>query len=352
MNRIKIGVAGLGRIGWGFHAKGLFQHPDYELLAVTDMEAERRAQAETELHCRAFAQFDDMIASPGLEAVVIATPTHLHRDMALKAFAKGLHVILEKPMALNTKEAGEIARGAIAAGRKLTVYQPHRLAGYFQHLRRIVQSGKIGQVYWVRCGMFGYSRRNDWQSLLKFGGGMLNNYGAHGVDQVLGLVGFEVKRVFCDLQRVATLGDADDVAKIVLETRQGVMGEVEISMASTLNPYKLIVWGTHGGILFNGGMCSGHFEVRWFDPAQLPPKELNERLASANRQYPADDIAFTEEKIAPDPSLGIDLFADFAVSIRTGRPPAVKPEETLVVMDVLERCRKDSGDIQGFGAGI
>lgn len=348
MSRIKIGVAGLGRIGWGFHAKGLVRHPDYELVAVTDVEAERRAQAESELGCKSFERFEEMIDKAGLEAVVIATPTHLHRGMALQAFARGLHVLLEKPMALNRDEGVDIVKAATSAGRKLTVYQPHRLAPYFQHLREIVASGKIGRVYSVRSGMFNYARRNDWQSLLKFGGGMLSNYGAHGVDQILGLVGFEVKRVFCDLQRVATLGDAEDVAKIVFETRQGVMGEVEISMASALNPYKLLVWGTHGGIMFKGGMSSGNFEVRWFDPAQLPPKDLNERLASANRQYPSDDIAFTEELIPPDPAKGIDLFADFAESIRTGRPPAVKPEETLVVLDVLDRCRKDSGDIQDF----
>lgn len=349
MDGIKIGVAGLGRIGWSFHAKGLSSHPDFQLMAVADTEPERRAQAQAELGCKAFASFDDMIANAELEAVVVATPTHLHHDMALNALAKRLHVIIEKPMAMNTAEARDIVRAAAAAGRKLTVYQPHRLAAYFQHLRQIVQSGKIGPVYWIRCGMFNYARRNDWQSLLKFGGGMLSNYGAHGVDQILGLAGFEVKRVFCDLQRVATLGDAEDVAKIVLETRQGVVGEVEISMASVINPYKLMVWGAHGGILYGGGISRGTFEVRWFDPARLPPKALNEGLASANRQYPADNIVFEEEQITIDPSLGIDLFADFAASIRTDRPPAVRPEETLIVMDALERCRKDSGDIQAFG---
>ena len=348
MAKIKIGVAGLGRVGWGFHAKGLVNHPDFELKAVADMEAERRTQAEKELGCQSFTTFEDLIANTSLDAVVIATPTHLHREMALKAFAKGLHVLLEKPMAMNPQEANDIARAATAAGRKLTIYQPHRLAAYFQQIRRIVQSGKIGQVYWVRCGMFQYARRNDWQSLVKFGGGMLNNYGAHAIDQLLPIIGYDVKRVFCDMQRVATLGDADDVVKIVLETKQGVVGEVEISMASALSPYKLMVWGTHGGIMYGGGMSSGQFEVRWFDPAQLPAKELNEKLASTNRQYPSDNIAFTEEKIPLDQSLGIDVFADFAASIRTGKTPAIDPAETLAVMDVLARCRKDSGDIRDF----
>jgi hypothetical protein len=98
-------------------------------------------------------------------------------------------------------------------------------------------------------------------------------------------------------------------------------------------------------------MSTGQFDLRWFDPASLPPKALNERLASEGRQYPSDAIAFTEEKIAIDPALAIDLFADFAVSVRSGKPPAVKPEETLVVMDVLDRCRNESGDIRDFTGG-
>lgn len=343
MNKIRIGVAGLGRIGWDFHAKNLVKHPDFELAAVADMEADRRAQAEKELGCRAVAAFDDLLDA-GLEAVVIATPTHLHREMAVKAFARGLHVLLEKPMALDPAEARAIAAAAEAAGRTLTVYQPHRLMAYFQHLRRLLDSGIIGRVYWVRSGMFNFARRNDWQSLLKYGGGMLNNYGAHGIDQVMALIGFDVKRVFCDRMRVATLGDADDVVKVVLEGPTGMVGEVEISMASALNPYRLIVWGTNGALLMKGNQ----FEVRRFDPATLKPKELNEKLASTNRQYPADDIAFTEETIPVDGKLGVDVFADFAAAIRTGRPPAVPPKETLAVMDVLERCRRDSGDIADF----
>ncbi len=350
MNTIKIGVAGLGRIGWKFHAKGLATHPDYTLSAVADMEAGRRAQAEAELGCRAYASYDEMIEKAGLDAVVIATPTHFHRDMALKAFAKRLHVILEKPMAMNLAEAREIVRAASEADRRLTVYQPHRLSANNQQLQALIRSGVIGRLFWVRRAIFGYVRRNDWQSLSKFGGGMLNNYGAHGIDQILGLIGFTVGRLFCSRQRVASLGDAEDVVKVVMESPEGVMGEVEINMASVLSPYSILVWGTKGGIIVTGERDHGEFEVRRFDPAALPPKEVNEGLASVNREYPSDTLDIRTEKIPVDPAQGINLFTDFACSIRTGRPPAVKPEETLAVMEVLERCRNESGNIRALAS--
>ncbi len=343
--RIRIGVAGLGRIGWSFHCARLAKHPDFDLVAVADTEEARRREAEDVHGCSSWSGFEEMIAGADLQAVVIATPTHLHLPMAEHAFANGLHVLLEKPMAPDAQQGEEIVRAATESKRILTVYQPHRLNAYFQHLRHIVESGKIGKVYWVERGSFSFARRNDWQSLQEYGGGMLNNYGAHFLDQVLQLVGYDIKRVFCDLQIVASLGDADDVVRITLETEGGVLGEVVISQASVIKPYEFIVWGTHGGITLTGNVLS----VRYFDPAKLPPKTINPKLASHDRKYPSDAIDFVEEQIVVDPAYQLDVFANFATSIRTATPPLVRPEETLALMRILEQCRRDSGGVDRPG---
>ena len=340
--RIRIGVAGLGRIGWSFHAVALAKHRDYRLVAVADPEADRRKEAEGAFGCAAYTDYYDMLDQAELDAVVVATPTHLHKDMAVAAFKSGRHVMLEKPMAMNLREAQSIARAADKAGLKLTIYQPHRAHAYFQHLLRIIDSGKLGPVYWVRRGMFSFARRNDWQSLRKFGGGMLNNYGAHAIDQVLDLIGHDVKRVFGDMQRAASVGDAEDVVKLVIETKTGVVGEVNISQASAIRPYELLVWGTCGGIMYR----NKQLEIRYFDPRSLPAKSVNASLASENRQYPSDDIEFIDETVPVDPSFQIDVYADFAKAIRKDTDPLVRPEETLSVMRVMKQCRESSGRIR------
>ena len=125
--RLRIGVAGLGRIGWKFHCARLGTHPDFMLAAVADTDPERLAEAESTYGCQGFASFEEMLAQAGLDAVVIATPTHLHESMSLAAFARGAHVLLEKPMALDYAQAERIVREAERTGRLLTVYQPHRL---------------------------------------------------------------------------------------------------------------------------------------------------------------------------------------------------------------------------------
>jgi len=341
--KLRIGVAGLGRIGWAFHCKRLGDHRDWSLAAVADTDPARRQEAVTTYGCAAFADFAELCAKGGLDAVVIATPTHLHEAMVLTALQHGLHILLEKPMAPTYDEALRIVEAAERAQRVLTVYQPHRLGAYFQHLKAVVNDGRIGRVTMVQRGAFSFARRNDWQSLQKYGGGMLNNYGAHYLDQVLQLVGYDVRRVWCCLQRVASLGDADDVVKILLEMDGGVVADCTISQATVGKiPYEFIVWGTCGTVEY----LANQITVRWYDPAALPPKDLDPSLASADRKYPSDALTVQTETVPVNPALQVDVYANLAQAIRGAAPLFVPPRETLALVALLARCRESSAGVR------
>lgn len=342
MEKLRIGVAGLGRIGWSFHCRSIGESRDFELAAVADTDADRRSEAAETYGCETFETFEDMVDGAGLDAAVIATPTHLHKQHALAAFGKGLHVYLEKPMAMTLDEAEAIVAEAKRAGRVLTVYQPHRARAYFQHAMRIARSGRIGEIYHVRRGLFNYVRRNDWQALLKYGGGMLNNYGAHCLDQVLFMTGYNIRQIMCSLRRVATLGDAEDVVKVAYETSEGMVGEVDINQACTRKPYEFEIYGTQGVLAKEGN----ELVSRSFDKAELAPKELDESLASADRKYPRDDIPVVEHREEINPEYDVDVYADFAKAIRVGSRPLVHPEESFNVMKVMQQCREAAGQIR------
>ncbi len=342
--KIRFGVAGLGRVGWSFHAQTLARHPDCELAAAADPVAERREETRQTFGCAVFADYGTMLQKAGLDAVVIAVPTHLHASYATRALQAGLHVILEKPMARTWKEAQAVVRLARRRKRILTVYQPHRLAAYYQHLRALVQEERIGVLVQIRAGIFHYVRRDDWQSQKRFGGGMLANYGSHYLDQMLDLAGSRIRRLFCRLARLATLGDADDAVKLVFETDNGVLGDLEINMGSALSPFRMEVYGSCGALRLE----QNAWFVRRFDPNSLPPKNLDSRLASPNRQYPADTISWQEETVPVDETKAVDLYADFAEAIRTHRPPFVLPEETLRVMETLEKARRACSRLWDF----
>ncbi|HSI86849.1 MAG: Gfo/Idh/MocA family protein [Candidatus Methylacidiphilales bacterium] len=338
---LRIGVTGLGRAGWDFHCKTLATHPDFKLVAVADSEESRRWEASMALGCEGYPSHDIMIQEAQLDAVVVASPTHLHRAMAVRALEAGLHVMVEKPMAPDATEARAIVAAAEAADRVVTVHQAHRLAAYFQQARHIVSSGQLGVIYHARRGWYDYARRDDWQAMRQYGGGMLLNYGAHFLDQLLAITGGPVNRVFCQLRRVAGLGDAEDVVKVVYETEAGSTGEVDINFASALNPYELELFGTHGTLSLRDGI----FTVRWFEQGDLPPKELNPSLASPGRLYPSEDIPFKTQQIPVNMKQGKDVFEDFARAIRTDGVPYITSAQTLRVMDLIDRCRFDAGEI-------
>jgi predicted dehydrogenase len=209
---------------------------------------------------------------------------------------------------------------------------------YHQQTRQAIATGKLGKVYHIKRGAFGWVRRNDWQALTKFGGGMLNNHGAHFMDQLLDLTGRDVAQVFCQLRRVAAMGDAEDVVKVVYRTKAGILGEVEINQAIPHGSYELEVFGTHGKLWKE----QGNLKLRYFRPEELPPREMEVGLASANRQYPCDNAKFYDETIAIEDRHKLDVYADFARAIHTGSEPYVKPAETLAVMQMLERCRQEA----------
>jgi len=342
--RIRIGVSGLGRVGWPFHCAQIAAHPEFEFVAVQDLEPARREEAERTYGVRSYESFTDMLRESRLDAVAIATPTHLHRAMSVEALRAGCHVMLEKPMAPDSADAAAIVAEAARRKRILTVYQPRRADACFQHLRSLITSGIIGRLYHVRIGLFQFTIRDDWQSLRRFGGGMLNNYGAHALDQLLQLVGYDVKRLFCSLRIVASVGDAEDVVKVVLETRGGTVGEVDINQASGSNPYFIDAWGTRGAISIAPN-DQEHIVVRHLDEADVPQRKVNPALASAGRRYPEGDVPFKDAVIPVDTSLKVDVYADLAAAIRTGSQPFVRPGEPLALMKLIDRCRAEAGRI-------
>ena len=110
-----------------------------------------------------------------------------------------------------------------------------------------------------------------WQALKKYGGGMLNNFGSHYIDQLLYFSGETVKKVFCRLQCVATLGDAEDVVRIVMETEKGAVLDVDINQAAAIYPEPLLIHGKYGAArLEKDSEGKEVLHVRWYDPRELP----------------------------------------------------------------------------------
>lgn len=335
---ITVGVVGLGRIGWAHHAKLLHQHPAFELTACVDPLAIRRKEAERELGCATFAHINDFLKSGLAELAVICTMSVDHCPHSLAALRAGLHVLVEKPMAMNVRQADRMIAAAKKARKLLTVHQSQRRGASF--VREIMDSGILGDVFWMRFTGHSFFRRNDWQMLKKYGGGYLNNNGSHSVDFCLLLLDSPVKDVWGELKHTVTAGDADDFMKVVIRSKKGRVIEVEQSYACAFPQPTWLVAGTCGTMQIVGREA----HIKYFDPRKVKPIKVVDGAAVGRRYGNDDRLPWKEKTLKVKPKKVDPNFNDnLAAAIRRGKKLLVTPESVRQQIWVLDQVRKSAG---------
>jgi predicted dehydrogenase len=339
-DQIRVGIAGLGRSGWSIHAELLSQLPDrYAVTAVVDADEQRRVEAVDRFDCQAYTEYDQLLADPGVELVVVALPSHIHADGSIAALRAGKHVVCEKPMATSLPDADRMVDAADQSDRVLTIFQQRRYNPDFVTVRRVVESGVLGRIVQINIRASKFSRRWDWQTLKQFGGGSLNNTGPHFVDQALQLFGdAEPQMLFCHLDRTLALGDADDHVKLVFKGENAPTVDIEISSCDAYPSDTWHILGTQGGL--RGTANELHW--KWVDPATMPPRELDTQ-PTPDRSYNRDNLTFEADSWRLAEHEGpthIDYYVDLYNTIRNGAPLAVTPQSVRRVIWMQEACHR------------
>lgn len=340
---VKTGIIGLGRSGWDLHAAMIATLPQFEVTAVADPSAERREEAKTRFGCTGYEAPEHLIGDAGVELVVIATPSHTHAELAVQASDAGKHVLVEKPMTTSLKEADRMVAAAERAGRVLSVYQVRRRAADFRKVQEIVRSGVLGPLHLIKMNVHGYSRRRDWQTLQKFGGGILNNTGAHFIDQALLLAGGQWSHLFVDMRHLVSAGDADDHIKIVFRGAEGVVVDIEITNAAA-TPITPLHWTVLGRY---GALCGTMDELTWkyHDPREMPERQVQEAMIDRIYEGP-EDFPWIEkhQSVAEDYRIMHRLFyEDLFGAVREGGPVPASAAEVRELIALFDACRTQNG---------
>lgn len=338
---VRVGVAGLGRSGWGIHVPTFEAMADrYRVVAVCDPDERRLTEARERLGCRTHQAFSGLAADDAVELVVVALPSHLHVDLSIEALRAGKHVIVEKPFAIDLAGADRMIAAAKESGRVLTGSQNYRYVSDFLKIREVIDSGHLGRIVQVRVAWHWFRRRWDWQTLKEFGGGSLNNDGSHVIDQALLLLGDHEPEVFCHMGRTPlTSGDADDHVKVLLRAPGAPLIDMEFSYAVAYPQEMWLVMGTHGGL------AGSHTQLRWrhVDPQLLPPRPVS-REPTPDRSYNREELPWVEESCdltkEDHTASNKRLYRDLHATLRRGAPLAVTPASIRRQMAVLERCRE------------
>lgn len=340
-NRIlKAAIAGLGRIAWSTHLPEMQKHPHIEIAAVCDpLESVRNEAAEAFGVPGKFADLAEMLKKTRPDLLVIATPTCFHAQHAVMALEAGCHVLCDKPAAMNNAEYRTMLDAAVKNNRVLEIYQPRRFNSDLATMKHIIEKNIIGKVYQIKVFAGNYVRRNDWQAFKRNGGGMLFNYGSHYVDQFIHLLGRDYKLRGCSVRRILSLGDADDVVKLLLDFK-GVDVDIDINQAAAYHPYLYVMYGEYGSAVLKVTDGALKWHLRYYAPEDAPAVEIQTTMAAKDRQYPRQAYDFKEEilpPVIPTPP-GEFYYNNLYNAITAGEALINPPEDTLTLTGLLDKA--------------
>lgn len=219
----KIGVIGAGVIG-RLRARTVHEHPETSLTAVFDPDP-AAARAAAGNGPAAVADLD-LFFDQQLDAVIISSPVHVHEEACARAFSRGLHVLVEKPMSNSAASCRRIVAAAAAADRVLSVGFNQRLLPSMKYIRQVLDAGTIGEVDHVRLfgGHDGLANfRADWQYRTpESGGGATMDIGIHMADFGRFFLGDITEVYGVATERVWRVPGSEDNAMAIFRNPQGI----------------------------------------------------------------------------------------------------------------------------------
>ena len=274
-------VAMLSR--WHVHAnqyaREIRAHPQADVVAVWDEEAERGAAWAEEFAVPFEADLDHLLARDDVDAVCVVTPTNLHRDVMVRAANAGKHIFTEKVLAATVGDCQAIADAVQANGVKFCISFPRRTMPQILYAKEAMDRGLFGRVTAVRVRIAHDGAVGDWLPVHFYdaeacGGGAMMDLGAHGMYICRWLLG-PPKRIVSVFNTV-TGRPVDDNTVSVIEFESGAIAVNETSFAGFGGAYSMEIDGTEGGYrMLSPGegveVRSKHVEGNgWQRPEQLP----------------------------------------------------------------------------------
>jgi len=188
---VKVGLIGLGFMG-NMHSQCHKAINNSKLVAVADIQADRVKEFAAKYGSKAYTSGDELITDPDVEAVDICLPTYLHKEYVLKTAKAGKHVVCEKPIALNVKEADEMINACAKAKVKFMVAQVLRFWPEYVKLKEIMDSKELGRLTSITCKRLGaipIGVWDNWMMDMKRSGGATVDLHIHDVDFLYYLLG-------------------------------------------------------------------------------------------------------------------------------------------------------------------
>jgi len=293
-----IAVIGAGRAGLIHAGNFLRSVPGARLVALADPVAESLARARQELGVEnAQTDYRRVLEDPTVQAVVIATPTAYHREIAVAAAEAGRHVLCEKPMAMDSSECDAMIAAAERAGIVLQIGFMRRYSDDFLEAKARIEAGEIGEVVQVRTQTHGPSYPRPWMFDLRKSNGPLAEVNSHDIDSVRWFSGSDIVEVYAiagNFRTPEARADFPDFYdQVLLSARLANGAQASISGAQGVQyayDARCEILGTHGLITI-GTLTGGTTLVCTREKSQKRPS-ISSWTTLFRDAYLAEDIDF------------------------------------------------------------
>lgn len=351
--KLRIGIIGCGGIANGKHMPSLSRIKEVEMVAFCDIIRERAEKAAKKFgtsDAKVYEDYKELLKDKSIDVVHVLTPNREHSFITVDALESGKHVMCEKPMAINTEEAQKMLDAARRTGKKLTIGYQNRFRADSQFLKRACEAGELGDIYYGKAIALRRRGVPTWGVFLneyEQGGGPLIDIGTHSLDLTLWMmdnykpkmvVGSVYKKLGDQKEQGNSFGDWDPkkftvedsaFGYIVMENGATIM--LESSWALNIldsREAKTLLCGTKAGADMVNGLRFN--SVR------------HNRQCEETINLNAGGVDFFEGNHSGDPA---DLEArQWIDAILQDKEPVVKPEQAIVVTQILEAIYKSAAE--------
>ena len=256
MEKLRLGIVGLGWVSQVFHLPVLGRFEDVEIVAVCDKDKSRaKLIAERFGVPRYYSSFEEMLSTEDLEAIDVCTTTDAHLPITLASLQAGKDVFVEKPIARRYSEALQMAEAAKQTKRKLMVGMNNRFRPDSMILKSFVEKGELGKIFYAKSGWLRkLSNDNPWITQKdKSGGGVFLDMGIVILDLVLWMLGFpQVERVSAKMY-IHKTKSVEDSSMVFLSLKNGMslMLEASWSFQTAQDFFYCEFFGSEGSAMIN-----------------------------------------------------------------------------------------------------
>ena len=350
MKKLRVAVIGQGRSGRNIHGAYFKseRNTNYEVAYVVELDEFRRNRALNEYPgCKVFTDYHELFNCKDIDLVVNASYSETHYCITKDLLKHGFNVLCEKPFGQNFYECSDMIKAAKDNGVVLAVFQQTFFAPYVMETKKLVESGKLGDLLQVSIHFNGFSRRWDWQTLQDRMGGGIYNTGPHPIGLAVDFLDYspDMRVGYSKLGSALTSGDTDDFAKIILTAPGKPVVDVEVHSNDAFNDYTLKLLGTKGCY-----QCTTQkYKMKYIVDGENVEKPVQRDFIhndNGDPIYCSEQLnAHVEEGEFEGEVFGVGssrLYANLYDAIVNGAELYTKPEHAAMIINVIERVHAEN----------